>query len=79
MWLLRWLTGWYYKRLRAVDVDILWPVCCQKADNLAHARAAFAVHAFTDDAWRWLGEAEILKQIDALEPPPGLPTGGVEL
>jgi hypothetical protein len=72
----RWATLQHYKRLRRLDLEILWPICCQRADNLDHAKAAFAVHAFHDRAWLCLGEREILRQIDALQP---LPTGGVEL
>lgn len=70
------LLGWWYRRLRRIDLELLWPVCCQHAPDLDHAKAAFAYHAFHDKAWLFLGDLEIIHQIDALE---RVPTGGVEL
>ncbi len=65
--MVRWLRDRWYKRLRTIDMQILWPACKENALDLDHARAAFAVHAFNDLAWLRLGEDEIKKRIDALE------------
>ena len=63
---MRWLLGIWYKRLRKIDLEILWPSCRDLASDLDHARAAFAVHAFNDKAWVFLGEDEIARIIDSL-------------
>ena len=54
------------RRQRQIDLDILWPICVRGANDLDHAKAAFAVHAFNDPAWRELGE-ELFNFIDRLE------------
>ena len=64
--MIRWLIDKWYARLRRIDLDILWPTCREQAPDLDHARAAFAVHAFHGRAWLWLGEDEIIRQIDRL-------------
>jgi hypothetical protein len=64
--MIRWLFGLWYARLRRIDIELLWPTCRDKAQNLDHARAAFAVHAFHDRAWLVLGDDEILEIIDGL-------------
>ena len=58
-------------RQRKIDMDILWPICCKGANDIDHAKAAFATHAFNDPAWQALGEAEIFRRIDELEPADG--------
>jgi hypothetical protein len=45
------IQRWWRARQRAIDLQILWPICKEKARSLDHARAAFAVHAFSDPAW----------------------------
>jgi hypothetical protein len=52
---------------RSIDMDILWPICLKGANDLDHAKAAFAYHAFNDPAWRELGEDGIIDFIDRLE------------
>ncbi len=65
--MIRWLLNWWHKRQRAIDLQILWPSCREVAQgNLDAARAAFAVHAFQDEAWLCLGEDEIKRIIDGL-------------
>lgn len=64
--MIRWLLDWWHKRQRQIDLDILWPSCRALAPDLDHAKAAFAVHAFHDQAWLCLGEDEIKRRIDAL-------------
>lgn len=43
---------WWRERQRGVDLKLLWPICKAKASDIEQARAAFAVHAFEDPAWR---------------------------
>lgn len=47
-------------------MQILWPRCKEQAPDLDHAKAAFAVHAFNDQAWLVLGHDSIVKFIDEL-------------
>lgn len=54
------------ERRRDLDLQILWPACKENAHDLDHAKAAFALHAFNDEAWKPLGEDEIKRRIDAL-------------
>ena len=63
-WLLRQFN--YNDRRRRLDLQILWPICKQKADTLDHAKKAFAFHCYNDPAWRALGEDEIYRRIEAL-------------
>jgi len=69
MRLLRWIRGLWWTRQRAIDLEILWPSCCEMAADLDHAKAAFALHAFNDPAWVvWYGD-RLYSVIDQLEPP----------
>lgn len=65
--MIRWLIDWWNARRRAIDLEILWPICKEKAKDLDHAKAAFAVHAFNDPAWTCLGHYEVYSRIDALQ------------
>ncbi len=56
--------GWFHARCRRLDLAILWPACKEHAPTLAHAKAAFAYHAFNDPAWLALGEKEVFRFID---------------
>ena len=62
----RLIRSWWHARQRQIDLDILLPICVRGANDLDHAKAAFAVHAFNDPAWRELGE-ELFNFIDRLE------------
>ena len=64
--MIRFLRHWYYRRLRKLDLDIMWPICKEKAIDLDHAKAAFAYHAFHDRAWLVLGEEGIAVEIARL-------------
>jgi hypothetical protein len=64
----KWLMGKWHARQRAIDLQILWPVCCDLAISIDHAKAAFATHAFADPAWLCLGHDAIVVCIDALAP-----------
>jgi hypothetical protein len=68
--MIRWLQGLWYARLRKIDMDVLWPTCAAQAHDLDHAKAAFAVHAFNDPAWQFLGEDATRRFIDDLEVTP---------
>ncbi|HEX5211637.1 MAG TPA: hypothetical protein VFW22_07880 [Pseudolabrys sp.] len=65
--MIHWLLNKWRAHQRAIDLEILWPVCRKQASDLDHAKAAFAVHAFHDPAWLNLGEEEIIRRIEALE------------
>ena len=65
MWL--WLKSRWYRRLRRIDVEILWPQCVRLAEDPDSARAAFARHALHDKAWLFLGEQRVIEIIDKLE------------
>jgi hypothetical protein len=58
---------WWQRRQRAIDLDMLWPICCAHAPDLDTAKAAFAMHALRDPAWQALGEHEVIRFIDRLE------------
>jgi hypothetical protein len=64
---MKWIRNWWYARQRRIDLRILWPACISQAPNLDDAKAAFAVHAYNDPAWIWLGEDEIYRIIDSLQ------------
>lgn len=67
--MIRWLQGWWHARQRKIDMDILWPVCVEQACDLDHAKAAFAMHAFNDEAWMFLGRDAVHRFIDELQNP----------
>ena len=50
--MLRWFRQRSNDRRRNIDLD--------------HAKAAFATHALHDEAWRALGEPEIIRRIEAV-------------
>jgi hypothetical protein len=60
------IMRWWYARMRRIDLEILWPTCKREAGDLDHAKAAFAVHAFNDNAWLSLGQDELMAAIDEL-------------
>lgn len=62
-----WFEDWWFARCRRKDLDILWPLCKQKAKDLEHAKLAFAVHTARDPAWQHLGQRHVAAVIDALE------------
>jgi hypothetical protein len=64
--MIRWVLGLWYARLRRIDLVLLWPSCRDQARDLDHAKAAFAVHAFKDPAWLFLGHDKIVEIIDGL-------------
>jgi len=62
-----WLYGLWYARLRKIDLNVLWPACKQQARTIDDAKAAFAVHAYHDRAWLFLGVDEVFRRIDRLK------------
>jgi hypothetical protein len=72
---MRWVSrlfDWAYDHWcasrRRIDLKILWPSCKEAAGgDLDHARALFAVHAYSDPAWNVLGTVVIHRIIDGLE------------
>jgi hypothetical protein len=65
MGLWRLIVAWWHARQRRIDLDVLWPICRREANNLDHAKAAFAVHAYHDPAWLELGD-DLFPFIDRL-------------
>jgi hypothetical protein len=62
---IKWLRNWWWARQRAIDLRILWPECKAQAEDLDHAKAAFAVHAFHDNAWiEFYGAESLIQFID---------------
>lgn len=62
-----WLGGIWHRQQRRIDLQILWPVCKKQANDIEHAKALFACHAFNDNAWLILGDEGIKKVIDELQ------------
>lgn len=60
------MIAWWRRLQREMDLRILWPACRDAVPDLDIAKAAFAVHALHDPAWRSLGEDEIKRVIDGL-------------
>ncbi len=61
-----WIRQLWYRRLRRIDMEVLWPSCRRLAKDIDQARAAFACHAMHDPAWLSLGEDEVKAFIDEL-------------
>lgn len=60
------VRSWWRARVRRLDVEILWPLCRAGASDLDYAKAAFALHAFNEPAWRELGDEALIDFIDRL-------------
>lgn len=60
------LRTWWRAYQRHLDMQILWPICVKGANDLDHAKAAFATHCFNDPAWLELGEDAMIEFIDRL-------------
>lgn len=65
-WLANWLLGSWYEHCRAIDVELLWPAILKHARSMDEAKAAFAVHAFSDPAWAHLGDEDVRRRIEEL-------------
>ena len=64
------IVGWWRRRQRAIDMDVLWPACFDMAGgDLVRARAAFSVHVLSDRAWLELGEIEVMAFVEQLKAP----------
>jgi hypothetical protein len=64
---MKWIKGFWYRRLRRIDVEILWPSIRDRAITLNHAHRTFRMHAYQDKAWRILGTNEINRIVDGLK------------
>ena len=64
---INWFTKLWYARLRRIDMNILWPTCKKLSPSLDQAKAIFALHAYNDPAWQYLGESSIYNIIDNLQ------------
>lgn len=63
---MRWLTRYFRKRQRHIDMTILWPVIKEKAETIDKAREAFNYHTTIDSAWSDLTNEQRLKITNAL-------------
>jgi len=63
---MKWLRNWWWARQRAIDLQILWPICKEKAVDLDHAKAAFMVHAINDPAWVHFYDEKLWSVVDRL-------------
>lgn len=64
----RWIARLWRRRLRSIDLQVLWPECVRQAPSIEMARVAFAMHAFHDSAWMAdYSEEELEIFIDRLE------------
>jgi hypothetical protein len=52
------LTRWWDRRRRDLDVQILWPQCLKQADDRQRALVAFRLHMDLDPAYENLTERE---------------------
>lgn len=53
------LKRWWNRRLRKIDIDILWPTVCRRCqDDPEGARNVFHLHVCMDPAWMDLTEQE---------------------
>lgn len=58
----------WWARQRKIDLEVLWPACKEHTRNIAAARAAFAMHAFSDTCWiGYYGKQELMEVIGALK------------
>lgn len=46
-----WIFRWYRKRQRQIDIDLLWPICKERASSRDIAEDAFYWHCINDRAW----------------------------
>jgi hypothetical protein len=67
--MLSWLSDKWHAHQRSIDLKLLWPICCEYAPTIDHAKASFAMHAYNDPAWTCLGENEIYRRIEELRAP----------
>lgn len=61
-----WLRGWWNRRRRAIDIDLLWPSFVRQAKDLDQAKQGFFIHTQMDDAWSDLSHAETFDIIESL-------------
>ena len=74
--MMKWLTRWWNRRRRAIDIDILWPSIMDNANKAfpndpdratREAHMAMLRHAVTDPAWNDITAAEAKRIIEVLE------------
>ena len=68
-WLPGRLSGWWYRRRRKADVEILWPAILARASGPREARLLFATHTMVDAAWASLSDDELVAAVMALPAP----------
>lgn len=64
MSIVRRIQSWWARRQRAVDRQILWPMCCDLASTKDEAIRAFLWHASRDPAWHgWMEPEDIIDEV----------------
>lgn len=63
---LSWLRARWARRLREIDIEILWPAMRDVAYTLVEARRVFRLHTTIDHAWSKLSGEEIDKILEEL-------------
>ncbi len=56
----------WFRRLRSIDIKILWPTIKRMAKDLDTARIGFRLHIQSDYAWQVLTDQEIDQIISGL-------------
>ena len=63
-----WIRGTWQKRQRKLDVEMLWPICLEKAaGDQERALYAFMIHVKQDPAWKGMDSLEEVRQELGLE------------
>lgn len=64
---MNWLSRWWRKRQRRIDLQVLWPTLKEFCDNLPQARAAFFLHMQMDSAYADLSTDEKREYVEELK------------
>lgn len=65
--MLKWLRRRWNKRLRKIDIQILWPEIKAQSPSLERARLTFTLHTYFDAAWSDLEPEAISDIVDKLD------------
>ena len=64
--MIRFIQAAWYRRLRRIDLEIVWPAGKKAAQNIATAREMFLYHTSIERAWQILGDVERRKIVKEL-------------
>ncbi len=60
------IKTFWYRRLRSIDITVLWPMMKTLTKDLDTARMGFKLHTQSDRAWQFVGDQETDRIISAL-------------